>query len=343
MVQDRMFALRRHVAFLWMVMGCGANSPPRADVGIDSSTDSAAIDVRFVEAQNDSVLDVIDASDAARDASVPSTLEGITGGATAVTVASGFQFLEGPVWHSAGYLLFSDTNTNTIHRFSPGSGASIFRTPSNGTNGLAFDNQENLIMNQVWLHRVVRLDGSNETVLASMFAALPFDQPNDVVVASDGAIYFSDSCFGCTTVNQSSRRLYRISLSDVEVIASDFMQPNGLELSPDGSTLYLSDTGANALYAIDLSTRTRTLLATVAHPDGIAVDANGFLYLAVRGEADAPASWGVDVFTPVGARLGRIATAEQPSNCTFGGADRETLYITAGSMLQSIRLRVQGR
>jgi gluconolactonase len=279
-----------------------------------------------------------DTPDASVDAKPIDPLEGI--GAVEL-VANGYQFTEGPQWREAqGDLLFTDIPATTIYQYKPGGGApTVFRMPSGESNGLAIDKNGSVISAQHNNHMIAR-DGVE---IVSIFENNRLNSPNDVVVASDGTIYFTDPPYGKPdNVNaQPFNGVYRIAAGDMvtaEYRGSTSSRPNGIAISLDGKTLYVADTqDANVWgYPInaDGSLGTRTIyVQTTGSPDGLAIDTLGNLFVATRS--------GIEVYRPDGER-GIIAVPMQPSNCAFGDADHKTLYITARTALYKVRLANAG-
>jgi gluconolactonase len=262
-------------------------------------------------------------------------------------LAGNFQFTEGPVWHPDGYLLFSDIPANRIYKWTPGKGAEVWREPTGNANGLTLDQKNRPIACEHTGRRVSRTEANGSVIaLADRYQGKRLNSPNDVVVKSDGSIYFTDPPYGVKPEEkeQPHNGLYRI-LPDgrLELLVNDFDRPNGLAFSPDESILYVGDSPRRHVRAFDVrpdgSLTNSRLLADMDHPqpgspDGMKVDEAGHLYVT--------GATGVWVFEPDGTCLGVIVTPERPANCAWGDADRKTLYITARTSLYRMRVKVAG-
>jgi gluconolactonase len=257
---------------------------------------------------------------------------------------------EGPVWfHDAGYLLLSDIGKKQRMKWSPQEGMKIDLTNSNSANGMTRDLQGRLVICEHMTQRVVRreLDGT-VTVLADKYKGKRLSRPNDVVVKSDGAIYFTDPDKPIfTKVEQDFAAVYRLSPDGktLDLLCSDLVAPNGLCFSPGETTLYINDTHAAAIYAYDVedngligARRTFAILKDERSGlvDGMKVDLEGNLYCTGPG--------GVWIMAPDGRHLGTIALGEgrRATNLAWGDQDWRTLYITTTRELCSIRMKVRG-
>jgi gluconolactonase len=260
-------------------------------------------------------------------------------------IAKDLQFTEGPVWKD-GYLLFSDIPADTIYKWTPDGKLEKFRSPSGNSNGLTLNRQGRLIACEHGNRRVSRTE-SDGTIksLAEKYKGKRLNSPNDVVVKSDGSIYFTDPPYG---VQDEQRELdfqgvYRIAPDGMLTLAAgDFDRPNGLAFSPDEKVLYIADTARKHVKAFDVksdgtlaNSRVFADLSVdkVNGPDGMKVDVNGNLYVT---------SGVVWIFDSAGKHLGDIAIPESPANCAFGGADYKTLFITARTSVYKVQLKIAG-
>jgi gluconolactonase len=266
-------------------------------------------------------------------------------------LATGFDFTEGPVWIPDGYLLFSDIPADRIYKWTPLSGpegqVEVWREPSGNSNGLTMDLQGCLIACEHGNRRVSRTgpDGS-VSVLADRYQGGRLNSPNDVVVKSDGAIYFTDPPYGIEPDEreQPCNGVYRITPDGrLELLVDDFDRPNGLAFSPDESVLYIDDSPRRHVRAFDMRSdgtlANSRVIAGMDHPqpgspDGMKIDVDGHLYVA--------GATGVWVFEPDGTNLGVLVTPERPANLAWGDDDHKGLYVTARSSLYRFRTKVQG-
>ena len=289
----------------------------------------------------------------------PKFLDLFPAGAALTKLATGFIWAEGPVWFSEfNELRFSDIPNNRMMRWSPISGLSTFRQPSQRTNGHTRDLEGNMISCEHGGRCVSRttLEGRYE-VLVSHWNGKRLNSPNDVVVKSDGSIWFTDPPYGILTDHEGIRadseignnQVYRFdpATGGLSVVADDFDRPNGLAFSPDESELYIADSGAarGAGFGFDDSrprhvralkvTGGKTLgdsriLAVIEPkvPDGLRVDTEGLLWIS--------AGDGIHCYTSQGERLGRILVPEVVANLTFGGFGKSRLFICATSSIYAI-------
>jgi gluconolactonase len=266
-------------------------------------------------------------------------------------VATGFGFVEGPVWRG-DHLLFSDIPRNRTIRWQmlpEGPQVTTFVSPTGNANGMTLDREGRLVRCEHSGRRVSRIepDGS-VTTLADHYDGKRLNSPNDVIVHSNGNVYFSDPPYGLPNFVEGKELPFnglflRRTDGSVLLLADDFDRPNGLALSPDERTLYVADTPGLHIRAfnvrddgtLDQSRVFAELRASEpGRPDGMKVDRRGNVY--------SGASGGVWIFTPSGKKLGRIKTPVVAANLAFGDSDWQTLYMTAQTSLYRIRLKVQG-
>ena len=266
-------------------------------------------------------------------------------------LATGFWFTEGPVWDGArGRLLFSDIPGDVITAWTPGGGVASFRAPSGKSNGLTLDREGRLIACEHANRRVSRTEHDGSVVtLASHYEGRKLNSPNDVVVKSDGSIYFTDPPYGLSSMFGVAEEqqlpfcgVYRMAPDgrDLTLLVVDAV-PNGLAFSPDESLLYVADTEQNHVLAFDVdgggglgNGRVFAEIAGSPCPDGLKVDREGRLYVTGSG--------GIWVLDPGGARLGIIPIPELPANLAWGDDDWSTLYITARTSVYRARLQTSG-
>jgi gluconolactonase len=283
-------------------------------------------------------------------------------------LAEGFVWSEGPVWVPDGqYLLFSDIPPNSIYRWSETDGISLFMRPSGydgrradlaepGSNGLALHTDGSLLLAEHGNRRIARLESLDEPngdklTIADRYQGSRFNSPNDLIVAANGDIYFTDPPYGLAErMNDPEKELdyqgiYLIRSADNEVVLlAKQTRPNGIGLSPDERTLYVANSDGNApyIYAYDLqddgTLGARRIFfdagplraeGRIGAPDGMTVDSKGNLWATGPG--------GVLIIDATGRHLGSILTGMATANCTFN-EDESVLYITADSRLGRIRL-----
>jgi gluconolactonase len=285
------------------------------------------------------------------------------GAAKVERIATGFRWAEGPVWFGDGrYLLWSDIPNNRMMRWDEETGAvSVFRQPSNNSNGNARDRQGRLLTCEHDARRVARTeyDGST-TVIADSFDGKPLNSPNDIVCKSDGSIWFTDPPFGILGFYEGHNarpelptNVYRWDpqTKKLAVVAGDINRPNGLAFSPDETKLYIIESGSGAPRTIrvadvaDNGTRLgnlRVLITaeTEGTPDGLRVDVDGNLWCGWGMGAEGLD--GVHVFNPAGKLIGRIDLPERCANLCFGGRNRNRLFMAASTSVYSLYVNTQG-
>jgi gluconolactonase len=282
----------------------------------------------------------------------------VLGNAPLKKLATGFDWVEGPVWFGDhDCLLFSDIPNNRILRWSPVSGITTFREPSNFSNGHTRDRQGRLVSCEHGTRRVTRTEHDGTiTVIADRYEGKRLNSPNDVIVASDDAIWFSDPHYGISTDYEGTKseqelpcNVYRVDgqSGEIRAVLTDFNGPNGLAFSPDEKRLYVADTGRmfssdpQHIRAFDVGESWTLKGGDVFHAiapgvaDGMRVDAAGNLW--------SSAGDGVHCIAPDGHRLGKILVPELVSNLCFGGRHGHRLFITATTSIYSVSLAIRGK
>ena len=289
----------------------------------------------------------------------PKFLDLFPAGAALTKLATGFIWAEGPVWFSEfNELRFSDIPNNRMMRWSPVNGLSTFRQPSQRTNGHTRDLEGNMISCEHGGRCVSRtyLDGRDEMIVSD-WNGKRLNSPNDVVVKSDGTIWFTDPPYGIISNHEGIKseseigknQVYRFdpATNDLSVVADDFDRPNGLAFSPDESELYIADSGyargdgfgfeegrphhVRGFTVVNGKTLTNSRVVADIQPkvpDGLRVDTGGLLWIS--------AGDGIHCYTKDGERLGRILVPETVANLTFGGFGKSRMFICATSSLYAI-------
>ena len=285
------------------------------------------------------------------------------GNAAIERVATGFRWAEGPVYiRDGGYLLWSDIPNNRIMRWLEDDGhVSVFRAPSNYSNGNTLDREGRLITCEHDTRRVTRTEhDSTITVLIDGFQGKKLNAPNDAVVAADGAIWFTDPGYGILGHYEGHKadlelppRVYRLDArtGQAAVVAEDFDKPNGLAFSPDEKKLYVVDTGIthggrSNLRVFDVNgdkLANGKVFAEDFAPgfsDGVRTDVDGNVWCSM-GWAD-PKEDGVRCYTAGGELIGKIHLPETCANLCFGGKKRNRLFMTASTSVYAVYVETQG-
>ena len=257
---------------------------------------------------------------------------------TVQTVLKDAHYAEGPVWSADGFLLFSDTVTDQIRKWTPGKGESDYANRAGGAAGNAYDSDGRLYTCEFRERRVTRTGKNGKVeVLASRFQGKRLNAPSDIAVRRDGNVYFTDPAFG----NQQDAReldfygVYRIKTNgEVEAIARWKTRPNGIALSPNGRLLYVGDSDARLIRVYDLAgngaaSNERVFVDKIAGvPAGIRTDERGNVFVAAKN---------LLIYSPKGELLREIQLAQTPSNLAFGDKDFSSLYVTARTAIYRIR------
>lgn len=272
---------------------------------------------------------------------------------------TGARWSEGPVWFAAGrYLLWSDIPNDRIMRWDDTDGSvSVFREPSNNSNGHTVDRQGRLVSCEHLARRVTRteLDGS-VTVLADVVEGKRFNSPNDVVVKSDDSVWFTDPSYGIMMDYEGDRadgeigacHVYRIDpTGGVSIVANDYIKPNGLAFSPDESFLYIADTGATHDEGGPKHIRRHSVQADGSLSGGeVFAECTNGLFDGFRvdraGRIWSSAADGVHCYAPDGRLIGKVLIPELVANVCFGGVKLNRLFICGTTSLYSVYLNVNG-
>ncbi len=281
-------------------------------------------------------------------------LDIVNDGTELEVLGHGFGFTEGPIWHPhQKHLTFSDIPSNRMHRWSEATGVTVYREPSNLANGNTFDKQGRILSCEHGTSRVVReeLDGSIN-VLASHWEGKELNSPNDIVVRSNGDIFFTDPTFGRADhtgipreLELDHRGVYKIDgqTGELALLRSDFTQPNGLAFSQDEQCLYVADTPEMHIRKFNVADDdtltggevfTRSSGQGAGAPDGLKVDSNDNVYCCGPG--------GVHIYASDGVCLGVIQTPAFCANFTWGDDDYLTFYMTSSNHLYRIPVKVPG-
>lgn len=273
-------------------------------------------------------------------------------------IATGMRWAEGPVWFGdMRMLLWSDVAADTMYRWTEDGHVSVFRAASNHANGNTRDREGRLVTCEHATRRVTRTEPDGRlTVLADACDGLPLNSPNDVVVARDGSIWFSDPDYGIMTDYEGGRaesslgacNVFRIDpvTRAVTIASREYMRPNGLAFSADERRLYVADSGGShtpggplGIYVHDvdngrLGPRRLFVETAPAVADGFRIDDRGYLWTS--------AGRAVVVYAPDGVCVARIPVPENVSNLTFGGRHRNRLFVTATSSVYAIYTAARG-
>jgi len=299
--------------------------------------------------------------------SLDKRFQGSVGTGAVERIATGFRWTEGPAYFAAGrYLIFSDIPNNRMMRLlEDDNHLSVFRYPSLNSNGNTVDREGRLVTCEHTGRRVTRTERDGTiTVIADKYNGKKLNSPNDVVVASDGSIWFTDPTYGVRgwyeslhgEIEQPKHNVYRVdpNTGDIKVVNDDTVQPNGILFSPDEKKLYIVDTGISEgpgnpaqIRSFDVDIRSGTLRngkVLIKYEtglcDGARCDVDGNLWCA--GGWGDPKEDGVRCYAPDGTLLGKIHLPETAGNLTFGGVQRNRLYIMASTSVYACYVNTQG-
>lgn len=273
-------------------------------------------------------------------------------------VVEGCVFTEGPVWMPDGSLLFSDIPADQMLRWDPREGKSVVRAGNDKGNGMTLDNEGRVVVCEHATSTVSRgWGGMDREVIASHWGGKELNSPNDVIVARDGSVLFTDPSFGrimdsvgvVRPIDQDVRGVYRLPADGrpLELLIDDMDQPNGLCLNHDESVLYVGDTARAHIRAFPMKPTAPLGQGTIfasgisangldddGYVDGLKVDELGNVYVTGPG--------GIWVYADDGSRLGTIPIPEQAANLNWGDEDWKSLYVTANTSVYRVRMAVCG-
>ena len=269
-------------------------------------------------------------------------------------IADGFKFTEGPVWHNdENCLYFSDIPSDTIYRYDEKTGISVFRNPSHFSNGLTLNKQGMLIVCE---HRSRSVTIQKESVfqtLADRYKGKKLNSPNDIIISTNGTIFFSDPIYGLqeglggpATQELSFQGVYKLQpgAKEPELLFDDFERPNGLALSDDERQLFVNDTVRQHIRVFtkdkDGNFSKGQIFAELfgeglGRPDGMKLDNSGNMFCTGPG--------GIWAISPTGELLGKIRLEQKTANLAWGDSDRSSLYITSSSCLYRLRCITSGK
>ena len=259
---------------------------------------------------------------------------------------TGFQFTEGPAADAQGNVYFTDIPANRILKVDTEGKLSTFLENSQRCNGLMFDGRGRLIACQGGAGRIIAIDVATKdiTVVADQYNGKRFNSPNDLVLDRLGGVYFTDPSFGGATT-QDKMAVYYVSPTGAATrLIDDLPRPNGVILSVDEKTLYVLPSGTTNVMAYPIESPGKLgsgkvfckLEQSQRGGDGLTIDIKGNLYLT------NPGASAIQVVSPEGKTLGLIKFPEPPANCTFGGRDMKTLFVTARSSLYAVKMEATG-
>ena len=276
-------------------------------------------------------------------------------------LATGASWAEGPVYiPNRDCVLWSDVRNNRMLRWSEDRGMTVFREPSDCSNGNTLDLEGRLITCEHDRRRISRTEADGTVVtVVDRYRGKRLNSPNDAVVKSDGTIWFTDPPYGILSDEEGHQAESELGANyvfrfdpitgELDIVADDFHMPNGIAFSPDERTLYISDTGSSHIPGVPSHIRAFDVVdhrklargrvfadVSPGRADGFRIDVDGNLFAGFNtGE-------GVQVYSPQGERIGRIRIPEPASNCAFGGPGGNRLFITASTSLYAVSLNTTG-
>lgn len=258
-------------------------------------------------------------------------------------LAKGIGYAEGPAWSRDGFLVYSDTPNDKLWKWTPGNPPAVLRENAGGPSGNAFDAEGRLYTCETRARRVTRTDKKGAVeVVADKWEGKRLNAPNDVVIAKNGHIYFTDPAFGAQIEARELdfNGVYHVSRpGQLKLVAKSAGRPNGIALAPSGRILYVVNSDERNVRAYDLdrngeASNERVVVAKVpGAPGGIRTDEKGNLYVASKG---------IHVYSPEGKPIHTIELKNPAANCGFGEVDGKTLFIASGTEVFRARLPLKG-
>ncbi len=258
-------------------------------------------------------------------------------------VASGMLHVDGMAWSRDGFLVFGDVLKKKMFRLDPGKPPSQTEEDRNGAQGLAYDTTQRLYICENDTRRVARLDRRGKMeVLADNYQGKKFNSPNDIVVRKDGHAYFTDPAFAGAIDHRELdfNGIFHIGpKGELDLVAKWQTRPNGITLSNDGKTLFVTDSDRHTVVAFDVdakggATNPRDVVKNIKGvPGGLRTDVSGRFYIAASG---------LGVYSPDGKLIHTLLPGEVTTNCSFGEADLQTLFVSGRKAVYRVRLGVKG-
>jgi len=259
-------------------------------------------------------------------------------------LASDFKFTEGPAVDEKGNVYFSDIPNSKIWIWTISDSLKLFRENSNGSNGLYFDKNQNLLACEGYKSQIsLTSPDGNYKVIASEYNGKAFNSTNDLWPDQKGGVYFTDPQYSgdLENLNQGGMHVFYLHPDHKKItrVCNDLIRPNGVVGTPDGKTLYVSDRGAGKTYQYLInengSLSAKKLIINEGS-DGMTLDKDGHIYITTKGKSQ------VDIFSKQGKLIKTIEIPESPTNVCFGGKDRDELYVTARTSLYRVKLNTKG-
>ncbi|HWA98613.1 MAG TPA: SMP-30/gluconolactonase/LRE family protein [Pirellulales bacterium] len=282
-------------------------------------------------------------------ADAPDSIPGLGPTGPITKVHGGFQFTEGPAADTQGNLFFDDIPASRTYKLDPQNKLTVFREPSNNSNGLMFNGRGELVACEMQGQVVaIAADGTKVRPIATQYQGKRFNAPNDLVIDSTGGVYFTDPHFRAPEpLPQGVTAVYYVATDGtVTRLMDDLKAPNGVILSPDEKTLYVIPSLQEEMMAYPVEGPGKLgkgrVFCKLKQPEGKSGTGGDGLTVDERGNLYITSGLGLQVFDKDGKALGIIALPEQPANCTFGGPNGTTIYATARTSLYAVPMSVKG-